>query len=217
MRVVSINIILIFLHILQGTVVTYWKPKRFRQSLAPFYSYVPLISEDTYVILHTVLIAYLTIAWAQSVISCICWSYLLKEEFKEITEEFQGSLIVGPDAQKEAEVEQFRKNIEHYRIRHLDLCKSVCKYDSGVSVYLLFLFLLSIPIIIILMYALWGLDREIADVDDSLLSFWLSIIYLFFFVLVLVSVTVSGAALAEAVSIGSLYNYYMAHILKGVH
>ncbi len=198
--VVFIDIFLICLHILEAIVVTYWRPKQFIQTISPFRSYVPAISEGTYNILHTILNTYLTTAWAQSFVSCICFSHLLKEEFKKITEEFGKSLILSPDAQKEVRSENIRKDIEHYRIRHLDLCHIVWKYDSGVSVNLLFLFVMSIPIIIILMYALWGLDREIADVDDSPLSFWLSVIYLLCFILVLVSVIVSGAALAEAVS-----------------
>ncbi len=191
---------------MEATIVIMWKPKRYRQSLALFYSYMPFISEDIYIIIHTLLLEYLTMAWVQSVLSCICWTHLLKEEFKKITEEMEETLNAVNNVQQDAEREtrDTTNSIEHHRMRHLELCRIVSKYDSGVSVYLLFLFLLSIPIIIILMYALGGLDRDVADVDDSSLSFWLSIIYLLFFVLVLVSVTVSGAALAEAVSTNCL-------------
>ena len=181
----------------------------------PFFAYTLHEVKLWLVILFGILNFYLAMAWIQSLISIVCITKALKDEFSELSLDLRdrlreseapskwslGTITSQPKfgkPNKQEDRSQHNYGIEVYRQRHLELCKLVRVYDDIASCYLLFFYLFSIPVLVLVMYVLWGLDNDTsADNPDQ---FILSIIALVFFVAILISITVAATSLNTAVS-----------------
>ena len=144
----------------------------------------------------------------QALIFCFCTNKIMKEEFKQLSLELDEELCkettftsrftmnpMNPDTHISS-TDSVRT--EKYRLRYLELCNLVSRYDDVISSFLLFLYLCSLPIVIFLLYGVSGFDDRRSE--DSPVDFLLSAISLMFFVFIIVSVTASSSSLSAAVS-----------------
>ena len=167
------------------------------------------------VIFFGILNFYLAMAWIQSLISIVCITKALKDEFSQLSQDLRDRLHEGEahgkrfldhitsqlkfgKLNKQEDGNKHNYDIEVYRQRHLELCKLVRVYDDIASCYLLFLYLFSIPVLVLVMYTLWVFDKDSSA--DNLGQCILSIITLVFFVAILISITVAATSLNTAVS-----------------
>lgn len=139
---------------------------------------------------------YLRLAWLQSVIFCVCITKNLKDEFQFFTLELQEAVENHNNPTQPACFNNATKSsqIEAFRLQFQDLCRLVGSYDNVVSLYLLFLYLFSVPIIVFLIYALWEVQ------SNTLGSFVVLALSLFSFVAMLILVTGTSASLSTTVS-----------------
>ncbi len=154
---------------------------------------------------------YLTLAWLQTVIFMTCTNFLMREEFREITREMSETICADKSSTKQSTItKSFHEQvngechvkhnlIEEYRQRHYDMCRLVGRFDDAVSAYLFFLYLFSVPIIVIGVYAFLGLEK--GYVYESKMSFFYYVTTLSFFVIILFTVTISASRLAVSVSL----------------
>ncbi len=183
-------------------------------SIAPTLYYTlkdaPLDFKRCVLIVILVIHIYLSLAWLQTVIFMTCTNFLMREEFNEITREMSGAIcaeksythqsaITKPfHEQSNGECHVKHNLVEDYRQRHYDMCRLVGRYDDAVSAYLFFLYLFSVPIIVIGVYSFLGLEK--GYVYESGLMFFFYVTTLAFFVIILFTVTISASRLAAAVS-----------------
>ena len=194
----------------------------------PFFAHTSHESKIWLLIFFGLLHFYLFMAWIQSLINIICITKALRDEFSQLSQDLRDRLCEGAarskwplghiasppnfgKSNKQKERNQNNYQIEVYRQRHFELCKLVRIYDDVASSYLFFLYLFSIPVLVLVMYVLWGLDKD--NFADNLSQLILSIISLVFFVAILISITVAATSLNIAVSILSWY-YIILNLMK---
>ena len=202
-RCIWINIFTIgFIAFVKGYM--FIKDKRlFARHNLPLLAYILDEPELWLLVLCGILNFYLTMAWIQSLISILCITKALHDEFLQLSLDLRERLHEGNSQSHKFQIwkpagKNNKYQIEMYRQRHLQLCKLVQVYDDSASCYLLFLYLFSIPVLVLIMYILWGLDKE--SYTEDLNQFVLSIVSLVFFVVILISVTVAVTSLNTAVS-----------------
>ena len=81
----------------------------------------------------------------------MCINHWLKKEFHRLTQDFcldmeERGNCFKMEPSEHINTEEKVNNIEQHRQRHLELCRIVSRYDEGISMYLLFLYMFSIPI-----------------------------------------------------------------------
>ncbi len=171
------------------------------------------------VILSHALSFYVFMAWMQSIVAIFCVTRNMKEEFYQLSYSLEENLSEmkgsgGPFCGMSLEPQEdhsellrsrrslHKHEVERYRQRHFELSSLVKTYDNSISCYLLFLYLFSIPLLVLITYALWGLERESEEEGAAgLSSFILSMVSLVFFVVILTSITAAATSLNAAVSI----------------
>ncbi len=219
-RVILTDTFFIFIQIIFFTLVLILRPKRILAVLLPLYERFAFMNEQAVITAFFILHAYLVLAWLQTSLFSMCVNHWLKEEFHQLTHDFSIEMEhkinhSQIENNENTAIDEKVNNIEQHRQRHMELCRIVSRYDSGISMYLLFLYMFSIPIVVLLMYVLWGL--EVGTTHESYVSYYMSIGFLVFFLVILVATTVSASAIATAVS--SLFNLPTAsvkneHILR---
>ena len=137
---------------------------------------------------------------------CVCISKNLGNEFQYFTNDLANVVdsyklkrcekIEDTDSSNNESTHRNTQSnqLERYRQRYVNLCRLVSAFDDVVSLYLLFTYLFSIPIIVILIYALWSFDKS------DILSFILSMGSLLMFTAITVVVTAASASLNTSVS-----------------
>ena len=206
-RVLVINLLLGSISIIWFSCIIIRSPEIYQNQEITMFAFVKKETPIWLVALGYCLNIYQRLAWLQSVIFCICMTKNLREEFHHFTVE----LINVVDAYKLkpcGEIENLEtthhsstpnnasnNQLETYRQRYVDLCRLVSSFDDVISLYLLFTYLFSIPIIVILIYALWSFDTK------NIFSFILSVGSLLVFLAIMVTVTASSASLNTSVSI----------------
>ena len=210
MRLIPKNVLVILCCILSTTTILLLDPQ-----LVATYHFQFLSKRDIddvpvwLTVLFCVWDAYITMAWFQSFLVCLCLNKNLSQEFRQLSTGFSedmhalrrvpSRLRKFGSHNNQARVAHENKNqTEYYRQRHLELCKLVKAYDDVISSYLLFIYLFSIPLIILLIYALFGFDSD--RPHDSKSLFMLPITTLIFYIYVVVSITTSSSSINAAVS-----------------
>lgn len=209
-RVFYTNILLIVICIIFIFLLIFKAPKSFTDGFIPLSKRLEGYSDTTvYIVVHCAVNTYLSMVWFQTIIHCITIMCLLQQEFEALTREFSCDITeqyVKRQFQQEKSTTNIKtKNlqnleiftIENYRQRHNFLCILVAKYDEGISLYLLFLYVLSIPIIVLLLYATSGLER--GATQENVYSEFMTIISLLTFVNVIIFITISASNLATEV------------------
>ena len=205
-RVVLINLLLGSTSVIWFLCIIIRSPERNENQETIMFAFMKKETSIWLVALSSFLNIYLRLAWLQSVIFCIYITKNLRDEFQHFTVE----LINVVDAYKLkpcGKIEDIEttsvsstsnnapnKQLESYRKRYVDLCRLVSSFDGVISLYLLFTYLFSIPIIVILIYALWSFD------NNNVISFILSVGSLLMFIAIMITVTASSASLNTSVS-----------------
>lgn len=207
-RLVCINVSLTVVYAVSYVYFTCTKPDIFAEFHFPILNRIEIELPIWAVILGLIWLLYITMAWLQALIFCLCINKNLLEEFKELSAEFSEDIHqlnrVSTRLRKQQlnnvpnhSVPRNDNAIEHYRQRYLELCKLVSLYDDVISSYLLCIYAFSVPSIILLVYALFGFDDGIVY---SSLHFYMSFSSLIFYVIVVISVTASASSINTAVS-----------------
>ena len=210
MRLIPINVIAILSFIILITIIFFYDSQLLVKYHFQFLSKRDIDIPVWITVMFLVWDTYITVAWFQSFLFCLCLNKNLSEEFRQLSTQFSEDMhalrrvpsrLRKPSSQNnQASVAQENKNqTEYYRQRHLELCKLVKAYDNVISSYLLFIYLFSIPLIILLFYALFGFNNE--SLSESKLLFMSPITSLIFYICVVVSITASSSSINEAVSI----------------
>ena len=209
LRVAVVNICLIIIFL--GCVILFVvDPQEQFVQMFQIIMYFPKNMQFALMVIAILIHNYLSLAWLQSIIFTTCLNLLLREEFRQFTEEFSemikheksssdNHVNLKPFHEKTDGKSNTRANqIEPYRQRHYDLCRLVRRFDDAASVYLLVLYLFSIPMIVLGIYAMIGLEKGYAY--ESATSFFFYLTSLAFFIIILLTITISSARLAAAVS-----------------
>ncbi len=209
--VICVNFIVLVSQISWMVFVNVKRPARFVSSIMPFSELINFDSVPVYIFINNVISMYLSLAWYQSVLSFICISFLIKKEFEHLTDEFKDNVFHKQDSSSpmlgnytnELQPKKSHNTIEHYRQRHLELCKLVAIFDDGNYLYLLFIYLFSLPIVVILMFAAISQTSNPGTKDVMYIILSLSIVIVF--VSILIVITMSASRLANSVSTISHY------------
>ncbi len=153
---------------------------------------------------------YIGFSWFQSFVFCICINKNLREEFVDLRTHFS---IAATEIKQEtflrkdhhpkykaqySPLTEHKNRTEHFRQRFLELCKLVSTFDDVVSSYLLLLYLFALPLIVVSIYLIWGVDTQGSQTTRmELLSALLS---LCFYIIVVISITISASKLSSSVS-----------------
>ena len=206
-RVVFINLTVIIVSLVTIIIGIIKTPELFVDYYFPIAKRMHISVPFWFVILHTIWIVYLELSWLQALIFCFCTNKIMKEEFKQLSVEFDEELCkettftsrftTNPMIPETHVSSPDSVRTEKYRLRYQELCNLVSRYDDVISSFLLFLYLCSLPIIIFLLYAVSGFDDSRSE--ESPVEFLFSAITLMFFVFIIVSVTTSSSSLSAAV------------------
>ncbi len=209
-RVLQINIFLNLICFVFIFLLIFKAPKSYIDGFLPLDKRLATYcSEKTYLVVHSIVHLYLSMVWFQTILHCITIIFLLRKEFQLLSQEFSCDINEGQQNSKLQQEKGIRNvntinlynaqipTIENYRQRHYYLCRIVAIYDKGISLYLLFLYLFSIPIIVILLYATSGLEK--GATQENFYSEFMAIMSLFTFVIIVVTITISASNLATMV------------------
>ncbi len=158
---------------------------------------------------------YLSMGWLQSIIFITQTNYLLKREFKHLTNELANAIKSIADncrTENQEEINSHQNDVtvgakrdvtgmnvvEQYRKRHLELCRLVNHFDDASSLFVIFLYFFNIPLIVFSIYGLLGFGRT-TKYDSSIMT-WYYVEGTAYFIIMLLTVTISSSRLAAAVS-----------------
>ncbi len=200
-RVVAINLTVGLVNLATSLYLTIVKPAVYYQQQKSLFMFLNEETQTWPYIANEIVNFYLKMAWVQSIIFTVCITKNLKDEFCFFTQELQIFVTnfkarnlshLGGSSQNATHSK--KDQIEAHRQQYSSLCQLVTSYDNVISVYLLFLYLFSIPIIVLIIYNLWNLPNE------SVGSFLMTVGTLLMFAAMLISVTGLSASLNTTVS-----------------
>ncbi len=210
-RIISINLVA-FLFTLAFVVALFLtNEKLFFEYHFPLLTRYGVTIPDWLLYIVSGLYTYITFAWMQSLIICICMNKNIREEFAELSSQFNTTVrgckrTVSTRVRNSSSfpketlgVHEQKNQTEQYRQRHLELCKLTSTFDDAISSYLLSIYLFSVPVIVIFIFILWGTDGNSAY--ESMVLITATVSSLLFYIIVIVSVTASSSALSSAVSV----------------
>ena len=160
--------------------------------------------------LYGPLLFYILLALLQTVLIVTGFCSLISKEFKQLSQEFadtvsKNSKIVYSGMQRwnsqgtlQAPKRMGRNSyeIEQFRLRHLDLALLVVRLDNIMHAYLLFLYLLTLPLIVLLLFGM-GDSREIMFEDFA--TYFCGLSGLIYMSTVIIWISNAGASLANSV------------------
>ena len=209
MRLIPINVITMVSSIAFTTIILLINPL-----ILQIYHLHFLVTRGIYVpvwliVLFSMGYTYINLAWVQSFLFCLCLNKNLSEEFRQLSVQFSEDMhglrrvpsrLRSTLSQNKVvtTVCENKKQIEHYRQRHLELCKLVTAYDDVISSYLLSIYLFSIPVIILLAYALFAFTSDKSE--ESVILFLIPFTTLIVIICFVVSITASSSSINSAVS-----------------
>ena len=160
-------------------------------------------------VLISLMHCYIGIAWIQCLVLCVCLNKNLKDEFLQLSSQF-GEEINGLKSVPSLKVNvansyktQYtflsnnKNQSEHYRQRFMELCTLVSMFDDIISSYLLSMYFFSIPLIVILLYLVWGFEQGSLN---NMAMYWSSLVSVTFYIIFIIIVTMSSSAVSGAVS-----------------
>ena len=225
-RIVIIILAIIFM-LVSCVIWVVFRPSLFTKWLFPLLKYTDENVHNVNVglfVLYVLIASYTVLTWFQCAFNTLCYCLLLKLEFTQFATQFSeyvhyktaqpkgyanlqssDSQICNDNHPTTSNASSGHKNeCEHYRTRYVCLCKLVQKLDGILNIYLLIMYSLSIPMVILLLYS----ATDNSSFSGDIISAIMGINSLLLNVMLIICVTTSASSLATAVRFCKNSSFY---------
>ena len=164
--------------------------------------YLPVDNSLLIIFPAYMVMTYFTMANIQTILFTLSLNHLLTEEFNALTRDLSKAITnksqnVRDDTKENSRELKYNES-EQCRQRHFDLCNIVTCYDNATTNFHAVLYTMSIPIIILLIFSVFGLGHK--SEYETAFSSYLAVQSMVLYLIVLMWITVSAANVATAVS-----------------